>query len=336
MAKGKVGVVAVDGATGYLGTHLIARLLEMGLSVRALVHAKASAEDVGALKKLGVDVRVVRMDGSDDSLYKALTGADVAVHLIGSIAPRKGERLEELHVEQTGHLVDAARRCAVSKIVMVTALGAAPNAVSEYHRTKFRAEEKVRNGGRPYVILRPSLIFGRVVGRRDSKLIARYIDLIRTRSSVPLIGGGRNKLQPVFISDLVTALTHSVTNDDFNGQILEIGGADVFTMREIVETLMRTLNIQKKISSLPPPLAGLVAIACETFQQDRPTLSSDQVRLAQVDNICISNALISKFGVTPVSLRDGLRTYVGSAGGGSAGTSGPAASKDDQPTPVSN
>lgn len=335
MAKGKPGIVAVDGATGYLGTHLIARLLELGMSVRALVHAKANPDDLEVLKKLGAEVRVVRMDAGDDSLDKALTGADVAVHLIGSIAPRKGERLEELHVQQTGHLVDAARRCAVSKVVMVTALGAAPNAVSEYHRTKFRAEEKVRNGGRPYIILRPSLIFGRVVGRRDSKLIARYIDLIRTRNLVPMVGGGTNKLQPVFISDLVTALVQSVTSDDYNGQILEIGGAEVFTMREIVETLMRTLNIEKKISSLPPPVAGLVAIACEIFQSDRPTLSSDQVKLAQVDNVCTSNALVSKFGVTPVSLRDGLRTYVGSAGG-SAGTNGPAASKDDQPTPVSH
>jgi NADH dehydrogenase len=313
LAKGKPGIVAVDGSTGYLGTHLVSRLLEMGLPVRAVVHGRAKEQDVQFLKDLGADVRVATMTDSDDSLDLALTGVGVVVHLIGSIAPKKGERLEDLHVNQTACLVEAAKRCAVSKIVMVTALGSAPDAVSEYHRTKFRAEEKVRSGGRPFVILRPSLIFGRVLGRRDSKLIARYIHLIRTRAQVPLIGGGNNKLQPVFISDLVTALVQSIASDEFVGQTLEIGGADVVTMREIVETLMQTLNEKKKVSALPPPLAQVVAMVCETVQ-NVPTISRDQVRLSQTDNVCSVNALTSKFQIKPVSLRDGLRTYVGSAG----------------------
>lgn len=330
MANAKPGIVAVDGATGYLGTHLVARLIDIGVPVRALVHANANAQDVEFLKSLGADVRVAVMNGTDDSLDLALTGVAVAVHLIGSIAPKKGERLEDLHVNQTASLVEAAKRCAVGKVVMVTALGSAPNAVSEYHRTKFRAEEKLRSGGRPFVILRPSLIFGRVLGRRDSKLIARYIHLIRTRPSVPLIAGGNNKLQPVFISDLVTALVQSITTDNFVGQTLEIGGADVVTMREIVETLMQTLNEKKKVSSLPPFLAGMVATVCEAAQ-NVPTISRDQVRLAQTDNVCVSNALISKFQVKPVTLRDGLRTYVGSAG---SSTDKNANVKDDQPTSV--
>lgn len=334
MAEAKRGIVAVDGSTGYLGTHLIARLIEVGFPVRALVHQNANAQDVEFLKKLGADVRVARLDGTDDSLDKALTGTNVAVHLIGSIAPRKGEKLEDLHVTQTSHLVEAAKRCAVSKVVMVTALGSAPNAVSEYHRTKFRAEEKLRSGGRPFIILRPSLIFGRVVGRRDSKLIARYIDLIRTKSAVPMVAGGKNKLQPVFISDLVSALVSAVESNDLVGTTMEIGGADVVTMREVVETLMRTLNMEKKINSLPPPLANVVAMVCETVQQV-PTLSRDQVRLAQTDNVCANNALTTKFGINPVSLREGLRTYVGSAGAAGGESDPPSAAKNDQRTSVS-
>src|SRR6185369_16387947 len=120
------------------------------------------------------------LDKNDGALVEALTGCAVVVHLIGSIAPRKGERLEDLHGNQTRNLAQAAQAAGISKLVQVTALGTSENARNGYHATKWQAEQYVRNSKCKFVILRPSLIIGRQVGNRDSKLVTRYFDLIQT------------------------------------------------------------------------------------------------------------------------------------------------------------
>ncbi|MFZ8477601.1 NAD-dependent epimerase/dehydratase family protein, partial [Staphylococcus aureus] len=78
------------------------------------------------------------------------------------------------------------------------------------HRTKWLAEEEVRRSGIDYVILRPALIIGKTFGRRNSKLVDRYLHLIEKNNSVPLIAGGGNKVQPVFIGDVVAAVVKSL------------------------------------------------------------------------------------------------------------------------------
>ncbi len=300
--------VVVDGATGYVGSHLVAKLIADGQRVRCLVRPTADEADVGFLNSLGA--QVVRADLSDPGgdAGKVFAGARAGVHLIGSIAPRKGESLAFLHEKLTGQIVEHCQRHGVARIVMVTALGTGPGAASRYHLTKWQAEELVRNSGLEYVILRPSLIIGRLTGRRDSKLVRRYSEIIGSGRAVPLINGGINRIQPVFVGDLVEALAACLTSESTLESTMEIGGADVVTMREFVEALMVTLGIRKPIIGLPGLVASAIAGVCESFQPV-PLLSRDQVTMAHEDNVCVENALVSVFGITPTPLAEALATY---------------------------
>jgi uncharacterized protein YbjT (DUF2867 family) len=300
--------IAVDGATGYVGSHVVARLRSEGINVRAIVHPGANPIDVEFLKSTGAEICVAELADEDEPLVAGLQGVTAVIHLIGTIAPRKGERLEKLHAGQTASLTKAARKASVLKIVMVTAIGAAADAPSTYHRTKWQAEQVLRQSGLPHVILRPSLIIGRQVGRRNSKLVSRYLDLISTRPAVPLIGGGKNRVQPVFIGDLAEVIVQSVKSDRFDGHAYEIGGPLVLTMKEFVEQLMHLQGVNKGFLPVSPSLAGIIAVILESVQ-DRPVVSRDQIKIAIQENICSHNALTGEFAVIPVSVEQALSVY---------------------------
>jgi NADH dehydrogenase len=301
--------VAVDGATGYLGSHLVARLKEQGFDVVALVHPKAKTEDRQFLQNTGADVVELDLTSKKMEGKNQLSNVSVIVHLIGSIAPKRGISLSHLHVEQTNSLIDLAKKANIEKIVMVTALGTDENAPSTYHRTKWHAEKYLINSGIDYVIIRPSLIIGKTCGRRNSKLVDRYIRLIQTKSMVPLVGGGNNKLQPVFIDDLVNALVLAITNSKHNGQVLEIGGDEIVSLKQFVERLMFVCAQSKKTFAIPFFIAKSIAQLLELVQE-QPTLSVDQVVMTNSDNICKCNALTNEFGILPHKIDEALKTYI--------------------------
>ncbi len=302
------GPIVVDGATGYVGSHLVAALCENGFDVRCLVHKGAREKDIEFLKSLNAKVYVADLENDSAELNSAFAGAEIAVHLIGSIAPPKGQTMQNLHVNQTKQLVKLCQQNQIKKVVMVTALGSSSQAESNYHSTKFQAEELLRTSGLSYVILRPSLIFGRQVGNRDSKLVARLIEAIETKPVVPLINGGANLIQPIFIGDLIDALLAVIKRDDLVNQTYELGGASVISMKQFVEMLMETLSIKKPLVGLPTPVAVLLATCMEATSRV-PLISRDQVRISKNNNVCATNDLSIKLGIEPRHIKAGLNTY---------------------------
>lgn len=316
--------VLIDGATGYLGSHLACRLVKQG-PVRALVHSRAASEDVELLRSNGVEVYsgdfcagAAQTKASSGEIASAFKGCGTAIHLIGSIAPKKGQSLADLHEGQTRDFVQYCKQTGVDRIVMVTALGTAPGARSAYHSTKWQAEEIVRSCGIASVILRPSLLVGRQVGNRDSKLVKRLRTMIESRNMVPVIEGGRNKLQPLFIGDLVEAMVRIVKMSEpefaaIAGRALELGGPQPVSMKEIVTALMKSIGSEKPIVSLPANLAFFLASLCQ-LMQDVPLVSKDQVTMSLADNVCSENHLATVLGVHPVSLQEALASYSARSG----------------------
>jgi len=300
--------ILIDGATGYVGSHLVAKLSSCGYAVRCMVRPGANPLDIDFLKSCGAEIVFADLATPESVPSSAFEDVNTAVHLIGSIAPRRGESLERLHLGQTGPLVELCARHKVSKVMMITAAGTTPAAKSRYHATKWQAEECLRQSALDHLIIRPSLIVGRQVGRRDSKLVRRYCDLIANRPVVPLIGGGLNRVQPIFIGDLVAAMEATMRSDQWTGRTIELGGPEIVTMRDLVIELMKGLNVMRPLINLPPALATAVASLLEAAQPV-PLLSRDQVTLSTLDSVCQDNALPSLLRERPTPLVEAIGSY---------------------------
>lgn len=298
-------MILVDGATGYLGSHLTQRLLGEGRSVRCLVRKGARSEDVDVLRKMGAEI----VEGSltDANAVEFFRGAEYAVHLIGSIAPKKNESFVDLHQSLTRRFVECAKQALCKKIILVTALGTAKDAPSKYHKTKWLAEEEFRASGLPFTILRPSLLIGRTIGARNSKLVSRLTELIQNKSMIPLVNGGLNKIQPIFIKDCVEAISKCISSE-FDGETIELGGSTVLSMKRFVEELQRIVGKKKPVVNLHPQAGKLLAAVMELVQEV-PTLSSDQVVLSMNDNICHANGLVTVIDREGSTLETALETY---------------------------
>lgn len=307
------GPIVIDGATGYLGSHLAAALAASNADVRCLVHKGAKQEDIQVLNDLGAKVFVGELTAEDGEVARAFKDAGVAVHLIGSIAPKRGLSHDHLHRVMTDSFIEKAKAGGVKHALMVTALGTRQDAPSTYHSTKWLAEESLRKSGLSTMILRPSLLVGRQVGRRNSKLVDRLLKVINEKKAIPLVNGGANKLQPLFIGDMAMAAVASIDKltsgtNDVPADPLELGGPEVLTMREFVKQLLAVSGVEKPIVTLPYPLAMAVASICQTFQ-DVPVLSVDQVKLSMRDNICMENRIEELLGTKPVPLSSALQVY---------------------------
>lgn len=337
MLQGKT--VLVDGATGYIGTHVVRQLLREGASVLALVRPASSMEDREFLLRSGA--RLVEADlvgGAQEKrrLAEAFAQCYGAVHLIGSVAPRRGETLEQLHQEQTQAFSQWCLRAAVEgnlrKALMVTALGAAPDSPSVYLRTKYQAEQiffstlDEKSDLIDCRVLRPSLVVGRQAGRRDSKLINRYRTIIAGRPVVPLVGGGMNIVQPLFVGELAEAVARCLViaeSRDLSGhlsgsiispmnnmhRVSELGGLEKTPMHGIVAYLMKQSASPKKMITLPLPVAKVVATVMEKVQSS-PLVSVDQVTLATIDMVTRHNDLPRLLGREPLNWPEALDSYI--------------------------
>lgn len=293
-------MLLVTGGTGFVGSHLIKRMRQEGIPVRALVRRPDKAQ---ALKDLGVEV--VPGDVSDKaSLENATSGCERVVHLVGLIQEAPGATFPGVHVDGTRNMLEAARKNNVRHFFYQSSLGTRPNAKSEYHKTKWAAEELVRASGLPYTILRPSLIYG-----PGDQFTIRLSEMMRLSPVLPVIGTGKAKVQPIFIDDVVTCILKAVTADCCLNEICEIGGPDQLTYEDVTVSIADALGIQRPILHLPLFFMRPMAKVLEAVLP-RPPVTTDQLIMLQEDTVCNMRDIRDAFGLEPIGFREGLKKFM--------------------------
>ncbi len=293
-------MILVTGGTGFIGSHLIKRMRQEGLAVRAVVRNPAKAT---GLRDLGVEV--APGDISDKaSLEKAAQGIERVVHLVGIIQEAPGATFQSVHVDGTRNLVEAARKAGVRHFLFQSALGTRANAVSQYHRTKWEAEELVRNSRIPSTILRPSLIYG-----PGDQFTIRLSEMIRLSPVLPIIGSGKTKVQPLFINDEVACLLKAVTSDAYLNELYELGGPEQLTYEEVTRAIAAALGVSRPALHMPLLFMRSMARVMETVLP-KPPITTDQLIMLQEDMVCSMKDIRDAFGIEPVPFQQGLSTFI--------------------------
>ncbi|MEW6536510.1 MAG: NAD-dependent epimerase/dehydratase family protein [Candidatus Auribacterota bacterium] len=277
-------MIGITGLSGYIGIHLANFLKENKKDFIGLIKKNTADRDIEVLTDCRAPYCLVDFLDAE-SVYNALDGVTTIVHLVGSIYKPKNMSLHTLHADVTTTLLEAAKKRGVKKIIYISALGSSLEAASSYHKTKAEAESAIKQSGIPYVILEPSLIFGKLYGHRNSKIVARMADSITRLPFIPVVGSGKNKLQPLYIMDLVECIYASI-DPSIKKATIELGGPQVMTMEEIASTIAGAAGCaEKNIVRLPLPLASVLAALMEKFSE-QPKITRDQVKMAGKDNIC--------------------------------------------------
>ena len=293
-------MILVTGGTGFVGSHLIKRMRQEGIPVRAIVRDPDKAR---ALNDLGVDV--VKGDVSDtDSLEKATIGVERIIHLVGIIQEAPGATFQRVHVDGTRNLLEAARKSGVRHFFYQSALGTRPNAKSEYHKSKWAAEELVRASGISFTILRPSLIYG-----PGDQFTIRLSEMIRLSPVLPIIGSGRSKVQPIFIDDVATCIVTAVTSDCCLNEIYEIGGPDQLTYEEVTVAIADAMGVKRPTLHLPLFFMKSMATVLKAVLP-KPPVTTDQLIMLQEDTVCTMRDIRDAFGIEPLGFREGLEKFI--------------------------
>jgi NADH dehydrogenase len=288
--------VFVTGGSGFVGSSVIAALLRAGHAVHALTN-KRPLPPQPSLTSFRGDL----FDPA--SLDTAMASCDAVIHLVGIIMehPARGITFERMHHQGTVAVVDAAKRNGIRRFVQMSALGVRPDAVSEYHKTKFRAEQYLRASGLDFTIFQPSLIHG---PRGDfMKMEATWA---RGRAPAPLFfqpfmpyfGGSRaGLLQPVYVEDVARAFVEALDKPETIGQTYPLAGPDQITWPQLHAIVAEAVvGHRRLIASIPIPIAKLLVATGIA-----PVLgfNRDQLIMSQENNTADMTKFIHDFGWTP-------------------------------------
>ena len=292
-------MILITGGTGYVGGYVVRSLSDKGLRTRCLVRKKTYQKQ---FNMLGVELAFG--DVTDlDSLILATVGIDICIHCVGILQEKKPHTThQKIVVEGTMNLLNACVQNRVKKIIYLSGLGAESTAVSLYHQAKWKAEEMIIKSGLEYVIFRPSVIFG-----PNDDFINRFVNMIRFSPFLPMIGQGQNKMQPVSVHDVVTCIILAIDGRQMLNHIIEMGGPQQLTFREIMEMMLHALKKKRWILPLPLSLVEMIIPAIENLPGS--PLSEDQLVMVKHDNITDNQKLHELFHVNLIPLTQGFKEY---------------------------
>jgi len=296
-------VILVTGGTGFVGPKVVHALRERELPVRCLVRTPSSSP-AQSLATWGCEL--VQGDVTDaQSLRRAVEGCDTVVHLV-AIRQGSQEKFERVMEQATRDLVAAAKEAAVQRFVLMSALGTSEetkNLVPYFH-AKWENEQTVASSGLEHVIFRPSFIFG------DGGILMTFKRLARVAPVTPIIGSGKQRIQPIWIDDVAAYFAEGVQRPDVTGRIFELGGPDAVSWNEFWERLKRALGVRRPSVHVPMRLMRANALITERLPGDIPLTRDLLTMLEHGDNTVSNDDAVQTFGLPLVQLDEQLRRVV--------------------------
>jgi uncharacterized protein YbjT (DUF2867 family) len=296
------------GGTGFVGRHVCEKLAQLQCRVTVVTRRQGNARHLQMLPL----VDVIEADPHDSgSLAPLLAGHDAVVNLVAILHGTQAA-FDKAHVQLPLELARACEASGLRRIVHISALGASPSSPSMYQRSKARGEAVMLSTGLDVTVLRPSVIFG-----AEDKFLNTFARLQQVFPVIPLAAAGA-RFQPVWVEDVAGAIVHCLRDADTVGQIYEVCGPEVFTLRQLVELAGRYAGVNggkgRPVMALPAALSRLQARLME-LAPGEPMLSRDNLDAMASDNVATGKLPgLQALGIHPAALDAIAPSYLGAQG----------------------
>ena len=312
-----IDTVTVFGASGFLGRYVVSALAARGIRVRCAVRDPEGAMQLRPLGDVG-QIGIVQANArNEDSIARAVQGADAVINLCGILYQKGQQTFQAVHCDGAQAIAAAAKAAGAKRLVHVSAIGGERYAEAKYARSKWAGEQAVREAFPEATILRPSVMFG-----PEDNFFNLFGWLSTLLPVLPVIGGklsfadgvvagvGGARFQPVYVCDVARAVDAVLADDGASaGETYELGGPNLYDFSELLALITAQTERNRPLLPLPFGLAKFYAAFLQ--MAPRPLLTMDQVEMLKSDNVVAEDAKgLADLGIRPTAAETILPDYL--------------------------
>lgn len=302
-------LVTVFGGSGFVGRHVVRALAKRGYRIRVAVRRPDLAgflQPLGNVGQISFVQANLRYRASVDA---AVQGADHVVNCVGILFESGRNGFDAVQDFGARAVAEAARSVGAT-LTHISAIGADTKSASSYAASKGRAEAAIQAILPDATILRPSIVFG-----PEDGFFNKFAAMAQLSPFLPLVGGGKTKFQPVYVEDVAEVVARAVDGTITRGKTYELGGRDVMTFKQCLETMLEVVGRKRALVPLPFGIASLIGSITSAIPLITPPLTPDQVTLLKKDNVVSAAAkaegrTLEGLGIEPVTVAAILPTYL--------------------------
>ncbi len=287
--------ILLFGATGQIGRNLIRKLSKNNYKITAVTRNIHKAGYVLKTQANPGYLNLVELKTFNYSkINELMKNCNICINLIGILYENRKNQFKIIHSDLPNMLSKIAKQNNIERFIHLSALGIENAQDSEYAKSKLDGEDKIKINFKNYLILKPSIVYS-----VDDKFTTNFMSLLSKLPIMPLYYNGSTKFSPIHVNDLVNIIYELIERKNDN-LVLECIGPEVFSFKEIIQMLLKSINKKRLLLPLPLPLAKLSAKILQILPN--PLLTEDQLRLLKYDN-CKTHIYKNNFDIGLVSLR---------------------------------
>jgi len=279
----------ITGGTGFIGRNLIEKLAK-------------KYELVCIIKDLSYkrdDIKIIHGDILDDSSVKAaVMGVDAVVHL-AAILDSSDKNIEKVNVGATHLLVDSAKKAGVKKFVFISTENVFYDDFDDaYSKTKRLAEKIVKHAFKNYLILRPTVVYG----RHDKRYVGSLVEVAKRYKVLPIPGDGKRLFQPVYVDDIIKCIENGLKYD-VKGKYV-VAGPSKISYNDFTRALLEQLGVKARVLHIPLRMLKAAKLLSKVM---KTRMSRFQIKSLETDKAYDIEASIRALKYKPTPLKAGLK-----------------------------
>ncbi len=256
-------MILITGATNFIGRAVARHLADVAYDICCLLQPSRREQNLPS----SISFITVSADFSDPpALRAAMQNATAVIHVAREQDFDQEGQLSD-HVGRVEQLVRAMQETGVSRLIYLSRLNAERSSAYPLLRAKGQAEAIIEESGLDYTIMRSSVVYGAEDAFTNVLVMgAKVLPLV-----LPIPDAGRSRFQPLWVGDLARCIMETLERDDLIGETIPLGGAEHFTMEQMIAEILRVAGMRRLMLHLRIPLIKAAIGFFNTFLVRNPT-----------------------------------------------------------------